>query len=339
MELQQVTSTLLDSVGFNAEESLLFIRFKGNDDIYSYGNVPPEMYEEMVTSESVGRFFSQQIKPFKDRYPYAKWVGGDVARPAEATTDFTANGTPVPAVTVPAEIELADDPEALKAQALELSERTKAIEINSPAAYELAGSTLLAIIGMRQALETALRPEIDRTHKLHVAACAVLNHYDKPLAADAQRLKDGMTDFRKREDQARLAAEQADRERQQKEAEEDARKRTVELQLSDAIAAEQRGEPDVAKMILDAPPLPLAPVYTPPVRYASSVPKLAGIVSVDDWDFEVFDESLIPRKYLLPDEKALKNEAKTLKGRAEVPGVRFFNRGGVRASTKPRGRR
>ena len=342
MELQQLTSTLLDSVGFNAEESLLFVRFKGKDDIYSFANIPPEMYEEMVTSESVGKFFSQNIKPFKERFPYANLgsrveVVADIERgwvPRSDTTDFTANGTPVPATTAPAEIELASDPEALKAQAAELSERTKAIAIVSPEAYSLAATTLLAIARMRISLETTFRPEIDRTHKLHAAACAVLNHYDRPLASDAQRLKDGMRDFKKREDAERMKAEQAEREGLQAEAEEEAKKRSVDLQISDAIAAEQRGEPEIAKMILEAPPLPMAPVYAAPVSYASTVPKEAGISHVEDWDFEIVHRKLIPEKYKIIDEKTIRNEAKRLKSRAEIPGVRFFDRGGMRVSTK-----
>lgn len=335
MELQQVTSTLLDSVGFNAEESLLFVRFKGKDDVYSFANIPPEMYEEMVTSKSVGQFFSQNIKPFKDRFPYEK-MGSEIPAVADidrTATDFTATG-PVPAIVAPAEIVLADDPEALKAQALELSERTKAIAIVSPEAYALAGATLTAIARMRDGLERTLRPEIDRAHKIHAAACAVLNHYDKPLAADAQRLKDGMRDFKKHEDDARLAAERADRQRQQEEADAEAKRKAQELQIGDAIEAESRGETQLAKVIMDSAPLPVAPRYVPPVSYASTVPKVKGVTHVPNWTFEIEDETKIPRKYLLVNEAALRSEAKKLMGLASVEGVRFYDAGTVRSSKK-----
>lgn len=328
MELQQVTSTLLDSVGFNAEESLLFVRFKGKDDVYSFANIPPEMYEEMVTSKSVGQFFSQNIKPFKEKFPYAKMEA------AVETTDFTGNGTPVPAVVASVEIDIPEEEEALKAKALELSERTKAITINSPDAYALAGATLTAIARMRDGLERTLRPEIDRTHKIHAAACAVLNHYDKPLAADAQRLKDGMRDFKKREDDARLAVERAERQRQQEEADAEAKRKAQELQIGDAIEAESRGETQLAKVIMDSAPLPVAPRYVPPVSYASTVPKVKGVTHVPNWTFEIEDETKIPRKYLLVNEAALRSEAKKLMGLASVEGVRFYDAGTVRSSKK-----
>ena len=193
---------------------------------------------------------------------------------------------------------------------------------------------MTAIARMRDGLEKALRPEIDRAHKIHAAACAVLNHYDRPLAADAQRLKDGMRDFKKRDDEARLAAERAERQRQQDEADAEAKRKAQELQIGDAIEAESRGETQLAKVIMDSAPLPVAPRYVPPVSYASTVPKVKGVSHVPNWTFEITDETKIPRKYLLVNEAALRSEAKTLQGLASVEGVRFYDAGMVRSSKK-----
>lgn len=341
MELQQVKSELIDSVGFNAEEALLFVRFKGKEDIYSYQNIAPELFQEMMEQKSVGSFFSQRIKPFRERYPFEKLSAVIDVRPDidRTAVDFMASGSPVPATIAPAEIAIPDDPEELKKEALALSEKSQAIAITSPEAYTLAATTLLAIARMRAALETTLRPGIKEKHQAWQAELAILNHYDRPLESDDQRLRAGMIEFKRNEDAARLKAEQAERDRQQVEADAEARTRAQELQLADAIDAEQRGEPELAKVIIDNAPLPVQPRYVGPVSYASTVPKTAGITHVDDWTFEITDEKLIPAKYKVVDLKALQNEATTLKARAEVPGVRFYNKGGLRAAAKPRGKR
>lgn len=342
MELALVPdSSLIGAQGYDAEEFLLYICFKEKGEVkpevYEYQNVAPELYGEMVGHRSMGGFFSANIKPFKQRYPFRRLAPEEArdlfsnGHAAETTaTDFTNNGTPVPAeiVIIP------EDAEQLKAQAVELSEKTKAIAITSPEAYQLAATTLLAIARMRASLETTFRPDIQEKHRIWKAALAVLGHYDDPLAADEKRLKEGMSSFKRREDEARHAAEKAERDRLQAEAEAEAKRRAQELQLADAIAAESRGEKELAKSIIESAPLPMAPVYSPPVSYPSNVPRTTGITHVENWDFEIIDELQVPRKYLLIDERALRNEARTLKSRASVPGVRFFDRGSVRTSRR-----
>jgi hypothetical protein len=249
-----------------------------------------------------------------------------------ATTDFTQDGTPL--AVVDSEPELPTDPEQLKNAALQLNEQAKAIVIDTPEAYQLAAKTLLAIARMRGGLETTFRPGIQEKHAAWKAELAVLNYYDKPLEDDEKRLKLGISDFNRREEQKRIAAENEERKRQQKLAEEAAAAQAQEMQLADAIDAEQRGEPEIAEVIMKSAPLPIAPAYVPPVRVASAVPQVKGMIHREDWTWEVEDMNKVPRKYLILDERALNNEAKTLKGRAEVPGIRFYDRGGVSVSRR-----
>lgn len=44
----------------------------------------------------------------------------------------------------------------------------------------------------------------------------------------------------------------------------------------------------------------------------------------EHWDFEIVDPSLLPREYLQPNEKAIREVVKALKGGAAIPGVRVF---------------
>jgi len=54
--------------------------------------------------------------------------------------------------------------------------------------------------------------------------------------------------------------------------------------------------------------------------------KTDGISIREDWDFEVVEAKLIPREFLMVDEVKLRKYAKTMKGDADVSGVRFFSK-------------
>jgi hypothetical protein len=62
MERYPVKSSNVESVGYDAEEKVLEIKFC-NGGIYQYGGVQPEMYADLLTAESVGRFVSQVVRP------------------------------------------------------------------------------------------------------------------------------------------------------------------------------------------------------------------------------------------------------------------------------------
>lgn len=342
---------------FDPETCLLFVQFKDENgpkpEAYAFDGLSPEFYEEIRTAaaapgQSFGKMFAREIKPFPKKFPFKKmplpgkvYSFSDVQSSVESTiisfgTSSEAEDiAPTGFALAPHGIVAPEDAEALKAAALALSEQAKAIEIHSAEAYELAATTVLAITRMRDALETTFRPDIDQKHKAHAAACAVLNHYDKPLVADTKRLKEGMAAFHQREQlRAREEARQL-QVIQDKQAEEEAAARAQELQIADAVAAEERGEPEIAAIIMDSKPLPVAPMYRAPVQVMSAAPaKTAGSSYLPKWVAVVTNAALVPRKYLIVDDKAIQNEAKTLQDRAEIPGVRFYDAGNIRTSRK-----
>jgi hypothetical protein len=360
-------SSNIHAEGYDFDTCLMLVQFKDakgpKNEAYAYDGLSPEFYDEIcvaskVAGNSFGKIFAKEIKPFPNKYPFKKiplptpptpprtYSFEDVNASVDSTeitfdstlsnaTNFTPTGTPVPAIVAPAEILPPEDPEALKTAALALNEKAKAIEINSTEAYELAATTLLAITLMRDGLEKTFRPEIDRAHKIHAAACAVLNHYDKPLKEDIKRLKDGMALFHQQEEARAREKARKEQEEEDKRAQAEADARAQELQLADAVAAEERGETELAAVILESKPLPIAPVYRAPVQVMSQAPrKAAGSSYVPKWVGVVTNAALIPRKYLIPDDKAIQQEAKSLQERAEIPGVRFYDEGNIRTSRR-----
>lgn len=87
---------------------------------------------------------------------------------------------------------------------------------------------------------------------------------------------------------------------------------------AEARAAEAAGKTEEAlEMREQAHVMPVAMVAAP-------APKMAGVSMREDWDFEIIDASLLPREYLIADEKKIRGVVKALKEASNIPGVRVF---------------
>ena len=355
MHMQTIESSLISHVGYNPDQQLLQVRFRTKSGVpgalYQYGGVSPKLYEDGLTyvnpktgERSFGSWFGKVIKPNDKEFPFRKLedVGAVPVQGELPATDF-ASGQPLPATTAEVEV-LPADPEELMQKASELQKKASMIQIVSAEAYELAAKTGMAIARMRDALEKTFRPGIDKAHKAWKAELAILNHYDHPLAADQDRLREGMKAYNR---QKQLEAQrEADRIRQeeQKKAELEAQQKADALKLADAIEAEDRGEVELRDQIMAAPALSIAPAYVPPVHVQVEVPKVQGSNHVEKWAYEFVDEKgnpvssprfdLIPREYLMVDEKAIGKVVRTLKVRTNIPGIRAYDEGNVTFSKK-----
>ena len=62
MERKPVISSNIRNIGYDPLTSDIEIEFKSGA-VYRYYGVPAELYHEMIAAESVGRYFSQAVKP------------------------------------------------------------------------------------------------------------------------------------------------------------------------------------------------------------------------------------------------------------------------------------
>lgn len=62
--------------------------------------------------------------------------------------------------------------------------------------------------------------------------------------------------------------------------------------------------------------------------------KLDGTHLAETWDFEIVDESLIPRDFLVIDRVKIGKTVRMFKDKTNIPGVRVFSKTGVRTRTK-----
>lgn len=65
MKMVTVNSQAIRAVGYDARSRRLKILFTQGHD-YDFCEVPPQLYEQLMTAPSKGRFYNDNIK---DRYP------------------------------------------------------------------------------------------------------------------------------------------------------------------------------------------------------------------------------------------------------------------------------
>jgi hypothetical protein len=63
-----VASTNVTSIGYDPNSETLELEFQ-NGIVYQYYNVPPSIYEALMSAPSKGQFINSQVK---DRFPYAR---------------------------------------------------------------------------------------------------------------------------------------------------------------------------------------------------------------------------------------------------------------------------
>jgi hypothetical protein len=66
--ITEVDSTSIKSVAYDKEEEKLWLRFK-SDALYEYRGVQEQTVKELVTAESKGKFFHENIK---NKFDYEK---------------------------------------------------------------------------------------------------------------------------------------------------------------------------------------------------------------------------------------------------------------------------
>lgn len=66
MKMIKVESSNVDAVGY--ENAVLVVRFV-NGSVYSYSDVPEEVYDSMLNAESKGKYLCQKIK---GKYDYCR---------------------------------------------------------------------------------------------------------------------------------------------------------------------------------------------------------------------------------------------------------------------------
>lgn len=123
-------------------------------------------------------------------------------------------------------------------------------------------------------------------------------------------------------DSACAAYRRAEKERAEKEAAEaraNVMKAAEEDRLRTAEQLEKTNRPEQAMKILDAPIVPK--MYAIPM---AAIPITEGASFRENWKARIVDESMIPREFLMPDEKKINQIVKAMKNLTNIQGVEVY---------------
>jgi septal ring factor EnvC (AmiA/AmiB activator) len=164
-------------------------------------------------------------------------------------------------------------------------------EIVDQASYDKAAETIKSVKSLLKEIDDTFNDMIQKAHELHKTALSKKNKYADPLKAMEKTLKAKMTRWITEQEKKRMAEEARIRAAREKEAE--------ELRMMG---------------ITDTP---VEPVKVEEVQKS-------GIIYQTKWDFEIVDKELIPRDYLIPDEKKIGQIVKAMKNETNIPGIKVI---------------
>lgn len=199
--------------------------------------------------------------------------------------------------------------------AIRLVEKAESLVISGPIEYEMAGSWLKDIKGRAAKLEDQRR---SMTRPLDESKKRIMEWFRRPiemLARAENGVKRAMIAFTEYEREEAEKARRLLEEKANREAAE--RKAALEAQALQQIDA---GNEEVAeRLIAKAESVEAGPVFIQP-QYQ----KVSGISMREVWKFEITNEAMLPREYLMPDLKKIGDVARAGKGVIPIPGVRIY---------------
>ena len=202
------------------------------------------------------------------------------------------------------------DTREIESQRNTLTTLAESMTVDTPAAYASAGSLHNDLMVLEKDIHERTDEPVALAHKTHKAIKALQNDLLGPVTTARKKVKQLMAGYDAEQERLRREEEA----RLQKEAD----KQAEEAALRAAEAAEAAGDSEVAEAILEAP------VAAPPVILPSSTPK-TGVSFREVWKFRVTDEKLIPRQYMMPDEKKIGGVVRAMKDGTQIPGIEVYS--------------
>ena len=215
-------------------------------------------------------------------------------------------------------------------KAVTIKDQAQSLIITDAPGYERAKELLLSIKDLRKQISDTFKPIIEKAYQAHRTALFQQKKVETPLIEAEGIIKPRIATFLAAEESKR----RADEDRLRRIAEQEAEER----RLADALAAEADGDMDEVDAILDEPP-----AYVPPPIVQRTVTTGGGISVREVWSFELTDlkalvkavaEGKVPLAAIHANTAFLGQQARSLKGELQYPGVRVFSTSSVAAGRR-----
>lgn len=210
-----------------------------------------------------------------------------------------------------------------KAKSSSLEERVQAVEryaksvtVANDDDFDLAALVLTNLKRWEKEAKEFMGPVVKAAHDAHKEAKAKENALVMPLRNALIMIGEVMGKYQEACERERVAQQAAMQAAEQEELDTETLDRATQL--------EEQGLKAEAKAVLAAAP-------KAQVKLPSYAAKAKGTQTRRTWKFEIVDASLIPREYLVPDEKKIGAVVRALKDSACIYGVRVYSETAVSA--------
>lgn len=252
----------------------------------------------------------------------------------------------------------ASEEDRVAQQALQMVAQAKAFLVVDPASYALAGQMIDQLKVKKKDVEGWFAPMCDAAHKAWKTLTGKRASITDPLDEAIEALSTRYAAF-KRQEEARAEAERRQREKEAQEreqarlrAEAAEAQRLAEEAAAAALVAPSREEAAVLEeqaeqltQQAEQTRVEAATVEAPVLPRQSAIADVKGPSVAQNWTWELVDKMALIKavaagqvstEALGVNTTYLNQRAKADKGTAKIPGVRFFDKGSVRASRSPR---
>ncbi|MDE2099522.1 MAG: hypothetical protein KGL39_19880 [Patescibacteria group bacterium] len=188
-------------------------------------------------------------------------------------------------------------------------ERAKAFVIHSNEDYLAVDSHCAGLLKLKKKIEADFRESKETTYAAW-----------KTVVAQERGHLDGLDEAR-RIDKAKMDAWNAEQERIRRAEEERLRKEAQEKADAEALAAaeaaEKAGNKEEAEAIIQAP------VQVAPIVLSKSLPKSQTVIR-KVWKYRVRNVAMVPREYLMLDDKKIGGVVRSMGAATNIPGVEVY---------------
>jgi hypothetical protein len=230
-------------------------------------------------------------------------------------------------------------PETLDREGGELVVQVQTVAVTDDASFERAGELLKTVKAYLARVADVFNPMVKAAHDAHKAVLDQRKKVEAHALEAEKLLKEQMGAYQRGVERKRREAEEARRREQERlEREErervEAERRRLEKEEEDrrvaaAAEAEQRGDGEGARKLIEEPVVVTAPaprpVFAPPAP-VTAPPKVAGVSFREEWTYEIVNAWAVPAEYLMVDEKKLAAVVRAMGASCRIPGIRTFTR-------------
>jgi hypothetical protein len=222
--------------------------------------------------------------------------------------------------------------EVVRREVMSIPDQAKLIVVKDQGSMTRANECFLIIKGLRKKIAETMDPIISAAFAAHKVAVGKKKELEAPLILGESWLNGQMTAYHQEQERIRRAEEEKLRQEAiaaelKRREEEEARK------MAEAAALEAQGAKEEAEQLVNEAIQAKEEPVVVEVK-APETPKvvMTGAAVKKYWDFEIVNETLIPREYLKVDETKIGGIVRALKEKANIPGVRVFQRSGLAAT-------